>query len=328
MWKLLLILISLLPVAADLIAACAISSADRQLMHDAQRDWAAVKEKDLRRKTTVAPRVIAFDRVCFWSFDADAGMSEGTEHEGRIPLPDGEFMEPALTIFTSTAGVPLRPYLVIALPSIWRESRPTGSDVDGLIRSVFVHEMTHTEQSSLADRTIERLQRDGTIADSVNDDVIQNQFRDDRVVADAVAFEIRMLFDAVHGGDAADVRRALLLAANSMMSRRDEWESGRPGLAEAEDLFLTMEGVANWAAVRAAIRRGTSIVPAVDLVRGSRRYWSQELGLAVFLAVDAMGYDWRTDVFGDHPPSIPQMMRRAAGKSEGPRRETACDDEG
>ena len=70
---------------------------------------------------------------------------------------------------------------------------------------------------------------------------------------------------------------------------------------EFEDMFLNMEGVAQWAAYRfAKVHAGSDLSDAaiVEFVRDSRRYWSQEEGLALFLLIDAMMPEWKTRVFG------------------------------
>ncbi|MBK6722924.1 MAG: hypothetical protein IPG58_06465 [Acidobacteria bacterium] len=43
-----------------------------------------------------------------------------------------------------------------------------------------------------------------------------------------------------------------------------------------------MEGVANWAAYRAAIADGMTAETASRLIRRSGKYWSQEEGIAIF----------------------------------------------
>ena len=74
--------------------------------------------------------------------------------------------------------------------------------------------------------------------------------------------------------------------------------------AELESLFLTMEGVGQWAAYQLArTRAGGTDAEALRLVRDNRKYWSQDEGLALFLLVDALVPAWQSRVFSPTPAS-------------------------
>jgi hypothetical protein len=65
-----------------------------------------------------------------------------------------------------------------------------------------------------------------------------------------------------------------------------------------------MEGVGQWAAYRLArTRAGNNDAEALRLVRDSRKYWSQDEGLALFLLVDALVPGWQSRVFSATPAS-------------------------
>ena len=46
-------------------------------------------------------------------------------------------------------------------------------------------------------------------------------------------------------------------------------------------------------------------------MRDDRRYWSQELGLALFVLLDAMVPDWQKRIFEPLPPSPFALLEEA-----------------
>ena len=82
--------------------------------------------------------------------------------------------------------------------------------------------------------------------------------------------------------------------------------------AELESLFLTMEGVGQWAAYRLArMNAGGNDAEALRLVRDNKRYWSQDQGLALFLLVDALVPNWQARVFAPAPASPFALLEEA-----------------
>jgi hypothetical protein len=80
-----------------------------------------------------------------------------------------------------------------------------------------------------------------------------------------------------------------------------------------EDLFLNMEGVACWSAFNLALTRrpGTPPDRALDAFRGNRKFWSQEEGLALFLAIDRFVPKWRPRVFPPELASPVELLEQA-----------------
>ena len=72
--------------------------------------------------------------------------------------------------------------------------------------------------------------------------------------------------------------------------------------AALEDLFLDMEGVAQWAALAATRREsGWPTAAALEMFRAETTWWSQDEGLALYLALDALVPGWQRRVF---PPEL------------------------
>ena len=69
-----------------------------------------------------------------------------------------------------------------------------------------------------------------------------------------------------------------------------------------------MEGVANWAGFRAAMNAGLSRDEAITLTQGSRKWFSQDEGLALFLAIDALKKGWQERVFREKPTPALRLL--------------------
>ena len=103
-------------------------------------------------------------------------------------------------------------------------------------------------------------------------------------------------------------RKALALAKE----RRARYFTGDVEyLAELEEIFLGMEGAANWAAFRAAVHDGGSSDEAIALM-SKTRFWSQDEGLALFLAIDALAPGkWQEKVFGEKATPVWTLLEEA-----------------
>lgn len=263
-----------------------------------QNAWTRTSAEELRLERPVKPRVVYFDETCVWD-------STGRKHNGEITLPDGGKIPPQLTTFAATFGDPPRPFLVMAMPSIWRATPRHAKDpnLERVMRAVFVHEMTHTQQTAALGRRIGELgQALGITDDEMNDDIVQQRFGTNDAFRAAYEKERDLLYRAAREKDRAVARQALEV----MKERRTRFFAGRDApFAELEDVFLMMEGVANWAAHKSSGEN-------VDLMRRGGRYWSQDEGLALFLTIDALLPDWQSRAFSATPPSVFALLDEAS----------------
>ena len=106
-------------------------------------------------------------------------------------------------------------------------------------------------------------------------------------------------------------RQALALIDN----RQKRWFSGANARFKPyDDLFLTMEGFGQWAAyawLSDPKGGGMTSAAAQAKMRGSRRWWSQEEGLALFLVIDRFLPGWAQRAFGNPPSMGIEMLRQA-----------------
>jgi hypothetical protein len=238
----------------------------------------------------------------------------GAPHKGHITLPDDSAIDVKVTSFSATYSADDRPYMVMALPDIWRGDSNLGTEpqLDRLTRSVFVHEMTHTLQAHSTGVRLTNLQARYKLPSDLTDDIIQDRFADAPGFREAYEAERDLLYRAAGESDPPRRRRLASEALEAMKTRRAKYFVGADAVyADLEDLFLSMEGVANWAGYRLASRESASLPDAVAFMRRGGKHWSQDEGLALFLVIDSAVPEWQAQVFGPTPVSVVDLLSMA-----------------
>ena len=293
-------------------ARCVMSGADQAWLQDLLTTWRTVAREALRIDPDPLPTIVVFDETCVWTAGNEA---PGTAHGGKVPLPTGESVPAQLTTFAGTYGERDRPFLVMAMPSVWRASprHQAEADLPLLIRAVFAHEMAHTVQSPGIGAWLGDVERRLTLPQELDDDIIQARFESNPEFRAVWAAERSLLYQAANE-TSESLRRALLSAALTMIeSRRARFFSGDNAVfADLEDVFLNLEGVGQWAAYQVALQGGLSPLEAQNAIRRGRNRWSQEEGLAAFLLIDALVPGWRERVLTGKPASVFTLLAEAA----------------
>ena len=100
-----------------------------------------------------------------------------------------------------------------------------------------------------------------------------------------------------------------------MQARQARWYTGNDAyLVEAEDIWLSLEGSAQWAAYQWVVHpRGGAVDTAAAFASFGRRgrWWSQEEGFALFMALDRLSgesSDWKREAFGAGARTVLQML--------------------
>jgi hypothetical protein len=317
--------VSMLAVAPATAYACTLDDAGRAWIQGALEDWDVASRELLRLPPAPLPWMVFIDSACVWHVASDPrGDAElaamlapagaplrfaggdvdvrGVGHAGTVRLPGGQQVPAVPLSFAGPYGDG-GAFFVIAMPSVWMRD-PSHTADPWLHNAVFVHEMMHTRQVGTMYGRIDALAARVRDPESLDDDVIQKRFDSIPAFRHQVQGEIALLYDALGApeqtGHRETVSGALLLAEG----RRAVWLTGTDeahAYAELEDLFLDMEGVAQWAAYHVALRRaGPDADPRDVLTRFRRggRFWSQDLGLARYLALDALVPGWQARVLG------------------------------
>ena len=318
------------PQSAGTAPPCSLSAADSGWAADALAGWFRQRERGLLVPPRAVPTLVLFDETCAHTLVPTVGdrpplrpgltmlvagdrylETVSIEHGGSVPLPDGTRIPAELTSFAAPDGSGGISF-VMALPAIWRAGRP-GPDSDLLATVVFLHEFTHTQTGSLAAR-IDTLLQAGLPADAT-DDVVQDRFAGRAKFREAYEVERDLLFRAA--AEPTDVGAAQLAAsALSIIDRRraSHFAGTDSVYGSAEDVFLTLEGTAQWAAyLWLTDPEGGGMPPAEALafVRRDGRRWSQDEGLALALVLARLVPGWSARVFGDDPVTFLPLLRAA-----------------
>jgi hypothetical protein len=103
-----------------------------------------------------------------------------------------------------------------------------------------------------------------------------------------------------------------------MEARQKRWFIGENSYwKNYDDLFLTMEGFGQWngyAWLSDPRGGGLTSAAAQEKMRGRRRWWSQEEGLALFLVIDRFVPDWPKRAFALNPALAIDLLRLAADR--------------
>ncbi|MBC6982878.1 hypothetical protein [Caulobacter sp. 17J80-11] len=294
--------------------------------------WDLVRDTRLNLPPAAPPEIVLFDAACAYRLsaagsaapdgyrplDAVVRTSEGelkvwsAPHSGEVGLPDGKTVRARPLAFAAqnTTG---RVFFVMGLPQVWAQTlrgRPPA-----LLNAVFVHEISHVRQVAALGRRLDALTAQGVLPPDADDDIVQKRFGGDPAFSAAVARETDLFYRAAAARDLAETRRLAAEALASIDARRARSFTGESAdFAEVEDVFLTFEGAGNWAGYAwLSDPKGASMSreAAMDLMRGGRKWWSQEMGLGLFLTLDRLDPDWPDKVYGEQGAVAVDLLRTA-----------------
>jgi hypothetical protein len=160
------------------------------------------------------------------------------------------------------------------------------------------------------------------LPESVDDDIIQKRFDSLPAFQRAYEAERDLLFEAVDAPSRAAAvdaaRRALALADR----RRATFLRGANAIyADAEDVFLSMEGMGQWAAYLWLVDPdGGAMRPneALPFIRRGGRRWSQDEGLALLLVLSRLDPAAPRELFSPTPTTILPLLRRTLARRQAP----------
>lgn len=305
--------------------SCALGKADSAWISTALTGWQRVSSA-IQTPPTRFPILVFFDSLCAHRLDPAAGGSgrqtryEGVgqtfvvgsaEHGGTVRLPDGDSVPARLVSFTSR----LRNgemFFVMSLPSVWRSSGRS----ELLATAVFMHEFTHTQSPALAAR-VDALIRRG-LPERADDDIIQKRFDSLPDFGRAYVTERDLLFQAVSAPTGPSVADAARRALAHIDRRRSRFLRGTNAVyADAEDVFLSMEGTGQFAAYLWLLDpQGGAMPPseAMTFIRRGGHRWSQDEGLALLLVLSRLDPAAPRELFGAAPTTILPLLRQTLAR--------------
>lgn len=315
---------------------CALPVSDRVWIQRALDGWETTARAHLRLDPEPLPWILVFDTTCVWHLAPDRAVVAGDAqpiatdlefagrdvpvrakpHDGRVPLPNGGSVPLEGLAFASLYDDGARPFFVVALLDVWRLDSAAANtpDLADIILGVVSHEIVHTRQLVLVGRRVEQLQQRFRMPEDINDDIVEDRFREVPEFRELFARETDLLYDAVAQRDSAHRADLVQQALKIVRQRRSRFYVGNDAFyGPLEDLFLNMEGVAVWASYRLDAARHGEAGPNQHQFERARNTWSQDEGLALFLLLEAMVPDWRDHILGSELASPFALLAYAVG---------------
>jgi hypothetical protein len=165
---------------------------------------------------------------------------------------------------------------------------------------VAIHELVHTLQVTELLRRLEEIGARYTLPDGVSDETVEERFTGVPGFRDAHEVETELLYRAVSESHPVRKRALVSDALHLIRARQATYFTGPDAVyRELEELFLNMEGVAEWARYRFARMDSPGEFGSEDpSAYRERETWAQDQGLALFLLIEELVPDWRERVLG------------------------------
>ena len=309
------------PVAAA--PACEISPEDRAWIDRALEAWRMTSREITHMRRGEDFQAVFFDADCVLvSTDALSSREAGavtwtaSPHAGTITLPNGDQMPAGVTSFTKADSGDA--FFVMSTPSVWRASGVDNPQLglETMMVAVLLHEGSHVSQGTTYGLRVGALAERYHLPESFDDDSMQGRFRDNADFSASIARETDLFFQAAAAPSGDGARRLAREARDMMRSRAARWVVGEDAYwTEAEDLWLSFEGSGQWAGYEWVIHpQGANVAPAIAIPNfaGRSGWWSQNEGLAIFLALDRIaGPGWKRHVYGDGQLTALQLLDEA-----------------
>ena len=304
-------------------ASCSLSAADQAWLTQTMAAWnyASSAISGIGRVKQIT--AVFFDDRCVVS--SNTAMNGGPPawtpraFTGEVPMPNGETTPAGVTSFAMGDEKTGENFFVMSTPSVWRAANKSENGLGSLellMTAVVLHEATHVAQMPTYGSRIGRLVTANKLPEDFNDDTIQGRFEGKPEFKASVGRETDLLLAAATARDRGEAVRLAREARALMKARQQRWYAGPDAyLGEAEDVFLSLEGSAQWLAYQWLVDpKGGAVDPraAFGSFGWRGRWWSQNQGFAAFMALDRIGdRSWRRHAFGDGAKTVLQMIDEA-----------------
>lgn len=236
-------------------------------------------------------------------------------YKDSITLPDGTRLGAGILSF---AGVDKhqQPFFVMPLPSFWKKAGVQSGELgtEKLVTGVFLHEFSHTQQVRGLGRQVTALEKKYWKGIDLSDDIIQQRFGSDSLYKTDFERETRMFY-ALAIGETTGVSQLWEAVSAYRHRQRKHFTNPADGLNITDDLFLTMEGLGQFSMYAWLVHpKGGATSESIALagVRRGKKWWSQEEGLALFLALSRFRAPgcWGPRFFGRQPLTVIRLLEQ------------------
>ena len=313
------VLLALAAAAAQPASECDVSPADRAWLDRSMKAWdyASRRISGIGRVRKI--QAIIFDDRCVVT--SDTAMNGGPDHwtghlhRGTVKLPGAQELKPQVISFAQSEAS--TSHFVMSTPSIWRAANKSGkgTTLENLMTAVIMHEATHVAQMPSYGKRIGAIAERYHLPEEWSDDSIQEQFGKDTGFASSIDRESKLFLAASQAKKRAEAVQLVRSARQMMKARYARWFIGKNAYhAQAEPVWLTLEGSGQWMAYRWLVDPKGAHVPAADVRPGfiNDKWWSQREGFAAFMALERLtGTAWKAQVFHLGQKDIMQMLDEA-----------------
>ncbi len=313
-----------------LTSLCAKSqSKEQKWLADWFRAWELVDRQLLLLPADKPPEMVFYDDTWVYTTSATGSPMNGprmygkplpwkqARHSDTLTLPDGQRVPVGLMSFAAPAPDG-RSFFVMAAPAFWKAAGIESSafTLDKMLTGVFLHEFTHTRQQKSFGHLVDSIERVHTFKEvPLSDDIVQGYFKADSDYVRSFREEIDAFYTAAAAPDKKQAKDAVRKGLALLKARQAKYFTGnREILKTLDDIFLSMEGLGQYVAVYWLMHpQGGNVNKdtAVSGFRRKRNQWSQEEGLAMFLALTRLSEkDWVKYQFNKKPRTIVELLEQ------------------
>ena len=240
------------------------------------------------------------------------------EHQGFIILPDSIKREVQMMIFASpTKEDKVKAYFVMPLLSFWIKEKVDGHGIglEKLTAGVFTHEFSHTTQLESFDKFgqyFEAYQKEFG-EENFGDDMMQNIYENDTLIKLAYTKELKLFQNASTSNEIEQTKNTKIALSSFYIKHNLILEKDKKDLKKIDDIWLTMEGVGQYAMYEYFINpKGGNLSESESLKAMKTRWWSQEEGFAMFqlLAKYKKPEIWAKDFFNADMKTIIESLEK------------------
>ena len=302
--------------------ACGLSKEDRSWVDRSAEAWNYSSERITGIGHGQSIQAVFFDAHCVvtsgTAMNGGAHQWAASRPSGKVRSPNGAEIPAGVTSFAM--GGEGKNFFVMSTPSVWRAANKSDNglgSLENLMTHVVLHEGTHVAQIATYGLRMEKLAKTYGLPEDFNDDSIQERFESEPAFAKSIAEETALWIAAVRATDDVEAAAKARTALDKMRERQKRWFRGKDEyLTAAEDIWLTMEGSAQWAGYAWLIdpKGGRLQKDVVQASFTKGKWWSQVEGFAMFMALDRLtGPRWRAHAFVDGSKTLFVMHDETVG---------------
>lgn len=242
-------------------------------------------------------------------------------HNNSITLPDKRIVPIGLMSFAGEMPNESKAFFVMPLTSFWEKSEVKSDELGlrNLITGVFIHEFAHSQQMENFGKRVSEYEKKNSFETELSDNIVQEVFGKNDAYVELFKRENDFFFEAFRAKEKSAKDSLTLDGLNLLKERRRRFFTENHGIfGELDDLFLTMEGIGQFAMYAWLTHPQGGNIPTEKALGGVRRggkKWSQDEGFILFLLLDSYEKPekWAKVFFGTKIVSVTDLLRRHSG---------------